>query len=181
VLPSGTSGASQLSGMTWAGGDQSTSSPTTARWRTRSHHHRSQQRRHYHATKYAVEALSDALRFEVGGFGVDVIVVEPRAIRTELGATAIARVDAVGGSADYAVFRDALKHNIRDAYDGRLAALADGPEAVAKAITRALAARRPRTRYVVTAGVRLMIGPRRRLPDRAFDALLRTQFPVPGR
>ena len=96
----------------------------------------------YHATKYAVEALSDALRFEVAGFGVDVIVVEPGAIRTEFGATAIARVDALGGSADYAVFRDALKHNIRDAYEGRLAALAVGPEAVAKAIARALTARR---------------------------------------
>ncbi len=135
----------------------------------------------YHATKYAVEALSDALRFEVGGFGVDVIVVEPGAIRTEFGNTAIARVDALGGSAEYAPFREALKHNIRDAYDGRLAALADGPEAVAKAIERSLSARRPRTRYVVTAGARLMIGLRRWLPDRAFDAFLRTQFPVPGK
>lgn len=135
----------------------------------------------YHATKYAVEALSDALRFEVAGFGVDVIVVEPGAIRTEFGATAIARVDALGGSADYAAFRDALKHNIRDAYEGRLAALADGPESVAKAITRGIGARRPRTRYVVTAGARLMIGLRRWLPDRAFDAFLRTQFPVPGK
>ena len=135
----------------------------------------------YHATKYAVEALSDALRFEVAGFGVDVVVVEPGAIRTEFGNTAIARVDALGGSADYATFREALKHNIRDAYDGRLAALADGPEAVAKAIERSLAARRPRTRYVVTAGARLMIGLRRWLPDRAFDAFLRTQFPVPGK
>ena len=135
----------------------------------------------YHATKYAVEALSDALRFEVAGFGVDVIVVEPGAIRTEFGNTAIARVDALGGSGEYAAFREALKHNIKDAYDGRLGALADGPEAVASAIERSLSARRPRTRYVVTAGARLMIGLRRWLPDRAFDAFLRTQFPVPGK
>ena len=135
----------------------------------------------YHATKYAVEALSDAMRFEVGGFGVDVVVVEPGAIRTEFGNTAIARVDALGGSGDYAAFRDALKTNIRDAYEGRMAALAAGPEAVAVVIARAVEARRPRTRYVITAGARLLLGLRRWLPDRAFDAFLRTQFPVPGK
>ena len=42
----------------------------------------------YHATKYAVEALSDALRMEVKGFGIDVVCVEPGLIRTEFGATA---------------------------------------------------------------------------------------------
>ena len=42
----------------------------------------------YHATKYAVEALSDALRMEVARFGIDVICVEPGLIRTEFGATA---------------------------------------------------------------------------------------------
>ena len=135
----------------------------------------------YHATKYAVEALSDAMRFEVGGFGVDVVVVEPGAIRTEFGNTAIARVDALGGSGDYADFREALKTNIRDAYEGRMAALAAGPEAVAVVIARAVEARRPRTRYVITAGARLLLGLRRWLPDRAFDAFLRTQFPVPGK
>ena len=135
----------------------------------------------YHATKYAVEALSDAMRFEVGGFGVDVVVVEPGAIRTEFGNTAIARVDALGGSGDYADFREALKTNIRDAYEGRMAALAAGPEAVAAVIARAIEARRPRTRYVITAGARVLLGLRRWLPDRAFDAFLRTQFPVPGK
>ena len=39
----------------------------------------------YHATKYAVEAISDALRFEVKGFGIDVILIEPGLIRTEFG------------------------------------------------------------------------------------------------
>lgn len=135
----------------------------------------------YHATKYAVEALSDAMRFEVAGFGIDVIVVEPGAIRTEFGNTAIARVDALGGDGDYAAFREALKTNIRDAYEGRMAALAAAPEAVAVVIARAIAAKRPRTRYVITAGAHLLLGLRRWLPDRAFDAFLRTQFPVPGR
>src|SRR4051794_25053495 len=42
----------------------------------------------YHATKHAVEAISDALRFEVAGFGVKVVVVEPGLIRTEFAETA---------------------------------------------------------------------------------------------
>jgi short-subunit dehydrogenase len=133
----------------------------------------------YHATKYAVEALSDALRFEVRGFGVDVIVIEPGAIKTEFGNTAIARVDALGGSADYAAFRAVLKQQIRNAYDGPMAAFAVGPEAVAKVIEKAITAQRPRTRYVITLGARVLITLRRVLPDRAFDAFLRTQFQPP--
>jgi NAD(P)-dependent dehydrogenase (short-subunit alcohol dehydrogenase family) len=135
----------------------------------------------YHATKYAVEALSDALRFEVRGFGIAVIVVEPGAIRTAFGDTAIARVDALNGGTEYAAFRGALKEQIRNAYEGPMGKLASvGPEAVAKVIERAITAERPRTRYLVTAGAKMLVRLRRWLPDRAFDAFLRTQFPSPG-
>ena len=59
----------------------------------------------YHATKYAVEAISDALRFEVKGFGIDVVLVEPGLIRTEFGTTAAGGVSEAGeGEGDYAHF-----------------------------------------------------------------------------
>jgi len=50
----------------------------------------------YHATKYALEAISDALRFEVRGFGVEVVLIEPGLITSDFGKTALANL-AVGG------------------------------------------------------------------------------------
>src|SRR5262249_44912667 len=135
----------------------------------------------YHATKYAVEALSDALRFEVRGFGIDVVVIEPGAIKTEFGATAIAKIDAAAkDGSPYAEFREVLKQQIRAAYEGPMAALGGGPDHVPRVIEKAIRARRPRTRYPVTPSAYLLMGLRRWLPDRGFDAFLRTQFKTPG-
>ena len=87
----------------------------------------------YHATKYAVEAISDALRFEVQGFGIDVIIIEPGPIKTEFGDTAIARVAALGGPASpYKEFLTVLQRQIRDAYEGPMGRLAADADAVAK-------------------------------------------------
>lgn len=134
----------------------------------------------YHATKYAVEAISDALRFEVRGFGVDVVVIEPGAIKTEFGNTAIDKIDASAASdSPYAKFREVLKDQIRGFYEGPMAALAADADAVAKTIEKAITARRPRTRYVITAGAHMMIGMRRVLPDRGWDAAMRTMLPTP--
>ena len=134
----------------------------------------------YHATKHALEALSDALRFEVQGFGVDVIVIQPGPIKTRFGDTAIGSLNGLGTQeSPYAQFNKVLADKVREAYEGPMGRLAAGPEAVAEVIERAITARRPRTRYVVTAAARFMMGLRRWLPDRAFDAFLRTQFTLP--
>jgi NAD(P)-dependent dehydrogenase (short-subunit alcohol dehydrogenase family) len=134
----------------------------------------------YHATKHAVEALSDAMRFELGGFGVDVVVIEPGPIKTEFGNTAIANVERVKQNASpYTAFNAAVAGKIHEAFEGWMAALAGAPEDVAKAIERAISASRPRTRYAITAAAHTMMFLRRWLPDRSFDAFLRTQFPPP--
>jgi hypothetical protein len=65
-------------------------------------------------------------------------------------------------------------------YEGPLARLGGGPETVARVIERAITASRPRARYVVTPSARLALAQRRLLPDRAWDAFMRTQFPTPG-
>ena len=134
----------------------------------------------YHASKHAVEALSDALRFEVRGFGIDVVVIEPGPIKTRFGDTAIGSIGGMGTSqSPYAAFNATLAAKVREAYEGPMAMMAAGPEAVARVIERAITARKPRSRYVVTAAARLLMGLRRWMPDSSFDAFLRTQFPEP--
>jgi NAD(P)-dependent dehydrogenase (short-subunit alcohol dehydrogenase family) len=133
----------------------------------------------YHATKHAVEAISDVLRFEVRGFGVDVSIIEPGLIKTNFAETSVATVRHEDGP--YADFNTAVAAVTAGAYDGPLARLGAGPEAVAKVIEKAITARRPRTRYKVTASARILMGQRALLPDRAWDRVVGTSFPRPGR
>jgi short-subunit dehydrogenase len=135
---------------------------------------------YYHATKYAVEALSDALRFEVRGFGIDVSVIEPGAIKTSFGETATSSLaEPADASSPYTAFNASVAQRVREAYEGPMAVMAAGPEAVARAIEKAIAAPRPKTRYVVTLAAHILLGLRRWLPDRAWDAMLRTQYATP--
>lgn len=128
----------------------------------------------YHASKFAVEGLSDALRLELEPFGIRVVVIEPGAIATEWGA--IARESAIATSAEgpYSVLIAAAAQRLAEA-DGA----ASPPEVVASAILRAATARRPKTRYVVGAGARPAVLARRVLGDRAFDAVIRRVFRLP--
>ncbi len=68
----------------------------------------------------------------------------------------------------------------KSVYHGRLGKLGGEPDAVAKAIEKAITARRPRTRYPVTASARLFMGQRALLPDRAWDAVVGSSFPRPS-
>ncbi|HWL31967.1 MAG TPA: SDR family NAD(P)-dependent oxidoreductase, partial [Gaiellaceae bacterium] len=107
----------------------------------------------YHASKHAVEALSDALRFEVAGFGIDVVVIQPGLIRTGFAEAAVGSIEV--GDGPYARFDAAVGAATAGAYDGAFArVLGGGPEAVAKAVERAVTAKRPRTRYRVTPSAR---------------------------
>lgn len=133
----------------------------------------------YHATKHAVEALSDALRFEVREFGVDVVVIEPGLIITEFGEAANRSIDEIAEHGPYARFNATVAKVTANAYSGPMARLGAGPEAVAAKISRALASRRPATRYKVTPSARVTIGARRLMSDRMWDRFVRSQFPPP--
>src|SRR4051812_14885065 len=123
----------------------------------------------YHGTKHAVEALSDALRFELRGFGVDVVVIEPGLIKTRFGETAVGSMEATAAEGEdaYTDFNAAVGAATAGVYEGPLARLGGGPETVARVIERALSAKRPKTRYMVTPSARLALVQRRLLPDRA--------------
>lgn len=136
----------------------------------------------YHATKYAVEALSDALRFEVRGFGVDVIVIQPGLIRTGFTTAAMTAMDGVTPpSGVYAGFSEAVARATVESYvKGPVARLAAEPDDVARTIAEALAAARPGTRYKVAPSAHLFMALRRWLGDSLWDRLLRRTYPTPG-
>ena len=136
---------------------------------------------YYHASKHAVEAISDALRFEVEGFGVKVSVIEPGLIQTGF---ADAAVGSIHGPEDgpYAGFEAAVAKATAENYErGPLLRLGGSPETVAEKVEEAISARSPRSRYPVTPSAHLFLWLRHLLPDRAWDAVVRTSFPQPGR
>ena len=121
----------------------------------------------YAASKFALEAISDSLRRELWPFGVDVIVIEPGNIQSKIWD----KVEAMDLTRYRGTPYEAVLTRFRDSAlrDGRAAPPAD---LVARAVRRALTARRPPTRIVVSAHPwleRLAVG----LPDRWLDRLMR--------
>ena len=134
----------------------------------------------YHATKYAIEAISDALRFEVRGFGISVVIIEPGLIKSAFSETAANEMAGIDHP-DYDEFHARVLEATRDAYvKGAAAKLAGTPDDVAVTIERAIAAKRPKARYTVALSATLFINQRRLLGDRAWDRFLRTVYPSPG-
>jgi NAD(P)-dependent dehydrogenase (short-subunit alcohol dehydrogenase family) len=139
---------------------------------------------YYHASKYAVEAISDALRVEVAQFGIDVVLVEPGMIRTGFGEVAAGTLDSTStatvtaGGSPYEALRAAADKVMDDGYRGPFSVPADKAAAV---VRRAVEARRPRSRYLITPAARAMVGLRRFGGDRAWDAFVRRQFSLAGR
>lgn len=140
---------------------------------------------YYHATKHAIEALSDALRLEVAPFGINVIVVQPGPVLTRFGDQYVSTlVDARRGPygeflARAADYYNAIYTGSRRTFAGKFASSADD---VARVITRAVLACSPRLRYPVGLIAHTTLALRRLMPDRLFDLLVvRRRFPVPRR
>lgn len=124
----------------------------------------------YHATKYALEAISDCVRMEAAPFGVDVAIIEPGGIRTEWGGIAADKLKETSGTGAYAGQAEAVANSLAGEGNARFSS---DPSVTAKAIGKAVTARRPKTRYAVGFGAKPLIGLHGMLPDRAFDGLIK--------
>lgn len=137
----------------------------------------------YHATKYALEAVADALRFELAGFGIPVVLVQPGLIRTRFTETVSTQMAALGAepSGPYGPFNAEVERVTRESYvKGPMASLTSSAEDVARVVERALTATHPKARYRVGASATLLMTLRAILPDRMWDAFLGRTYPRPG-
>jgi NAD(P)-dependent dehydrogenase (short-subunit alcohol dehydrogenase family) len=123
----------------------------------------------YHATKFAVEGMSDALRLELKPHGISVSIIEPASTQTEWGGIAADGLLASSGDGPYGAqarqMAAVLASTDRPETSTR-------PDVIAEAVVHAAMAARPRTRYPVGRGAAAIMGLRRLLPDRLFDAVV---------
>ncbi|MGA5299156.1 SDR family oxidoreductase [Nucisporomicrobium flavum] len=136
----------------------------------------------YAASKFAMEAVSDALRNEVGPYGVRVVVVEPGGVKTEMAGHGTAAIRELGARMTpeqtdrYGALVQALPAHVAAFTEAGATA-----EVAARTIARAVTARRPRTRYTIGATASFLTRAARVLPDRMLDRLttaeLRKHYP----
>ncbi|MET4108332.1 oxidoreductase [Hymenobacter sp. UYP22] len=126
----------------------------------------------YHASKFALEALSDSLRNEVREFGIDVIVVEPGATRSEWGTVATDILLKVSGHTAYQDLA-AKTHTLFT----RLSQNVAEPVVIAELVRRGIEAQRPKARYTTSQLASwLLLGLKRLLSDRQMDKLIMSQL-----
>lgn len=127
----------------------------------------------YHATKYAVEGLSNSLRIEVAPYGIDVVIIAPAGVVTEWNTIARDSLLEVSGSGAYAAGAKRA-YTVLKGFDNP--ATSSTPEVVGRAIVKAATAKRPRAVKPVGKGARLVRTSVDLLPTRLFDAGIKAVF-----
>jgi len=140
----------------------------------------------YHASKYAVEALSDAQ------FGIDVVLIEPGPVKTpwnDVAAASLATADGGPTTADgppaaapgdpYQEYKAAVGASFGRTQAGLIGRFGSTSDDIAKVITQAVTARRPRARYLINPVAKSLVAMNRVLPARAYDSMLRRQYGLP--
>ena len=119
----------------------------------------------YHATKFALEGLSDCLRFETKQFGIDVIVIEPGGVESEWGDIALNAAMERSGSTAYSETAKGFK-KIMETFKKQAP-----PKVITDLVMKALRAKNPKTRYSAGTAAKPMLFMRKILSDRMFDNL----------
>ena len=124
----------------------------------------------YHATKYALEAFSDALRMEVADFGIDVSLIEPGLIKTDWGIIAANKLadSSKGGAYEKEALR--TSEGMKKQYSGNMGS---NPIVITKAISKAVNSRRPKARYLIGFMAKPLVFLHTILPARVFDKIMK--------
>lgn len=125
----------------------------------------------YGASKQALEGWTDALRAEVKGYGIKVVLVEPGAVKTGFEEVAMKQLATVDHPAEYQANVDAFTNRFRKNY-----AAAPGPDAVVKSLVKAAESPNPKTRYVVGTDSKMAMTMTALLSDRAMDNVMRSLY-----
>lgn len=128
----------------------------------------------YHATKHALEGWSDCLRFEVKEFGIDVIIIEPGAIRTEFGDAMIGSLQKYSDGSAYSRIINSMT-DMMERIESR-GPMGSPPSVIANTIFKTLQAKRPKARYAAGAYAKPLIFLRRLLSDRVFERIIARMF-----
>jgi NAD(P)-dependent dehydrogenase (short-subunit alcohol dehydrogenase family) len=120
----------------------------------------------YHASKFALEGLSDSLRSEVRPFGIDVVVVEPGGVKTEWGGIMVENLMQTSGVGPYKI----MVERLRDAMAGKqVENMSASPEEIGALIARIAETRKPKARYVAPFHAKLILFMNWLLCDKAAD------------
>ena len=125
----------------------------------------------YHATKFAVEGLSDAMRIELAPLGIQVVVVEPGPINTRFNATLTSTAEQMPSDSPWGRVYDGSDELIASFESG-----APGPLPVSRAIARASESRWPRARYVAPGYLAPVVALAARLPALVVDTFFHVAF-----
>jgi short-subunit dehydrogenase len=127
----------------------------------------------YHATKHALEGWSDCLRLETASFGIDVVIVEPGSIATEFGEVMSQPMLERSKGGPYERMSESMVGAAKAAYER---GDSSPPSVIANVISKAIGAKRPKTRYAAGKYAKPLICLRRWLSDRAFDRIVMSQL-----
>lgn len=123
----------------------------------------------YHATKYALEAFSDALRMEVKAFGIDVAIIEPGGIKTPWGFIA---ADHLATSAKGGAYETAALNTAKGIQKQYASKMMSDPKVIAKAIAKVVNHKKPKTRYLIGFAAKPIVFLHAILPTRLFDWMM---------
>jgi NAD(P)-dependent dehydrogenase (short-subunit alcohol dehydrogenase family) len=132
----------------------------------------------YHASKWALESITDALRFEVQSFGIETVLIQPTGVYTNFDKKIAGVMPDTGPNSPYAFFKANHLKVTQAMFKPNSNAGIIQPDAVARAILTAAEAKKPRTRYKVGLSAVVYSSLRRLVSDRMWDGIMGSQFPM---